>query len=80
VLGLQPPASKPSAKPTSEKAHRKVKKEKVKKATSTVLRMQLLRANPAPKITGANLLPGQVNYLQGKDPSKCKPIFPPTPK
>jgi hypothetical protein len=65
VLALQPPSPKSPAKVAPEKT-----KEKVKKAAPTVLRMQLLGASPAPEISGANPLPGQVNYLQGKDPVK----------
>ncbi len=38
----------------------------------TVLRMRLVGANPAPQITGREVLPGKVNYLLGKDPSKWR--------
>lgn len=36
----------------------------------TVVRMQLVEANPRPKVAGAKRLPGQVNYLLGRDPRK----------
>jgi len=36
----------------------------------TVLRMQLAGASPAPKVAGKGPLPGRVNYLIGKDPSR----------
>ncbi len=36
----------------------------------TVLRMQLLGANPAPRVTGLDKLPGQVNYFTGNDTRK----------
>ncbi|MGA8410046.1 MAG: choice-of-anchor D domain-containing protein, partial [Candidatus Acidiferrales bacterium] len=37
---------------------------------SSVLRMHLDGANPAPDIAGTNLLPGKVNYFMGNDPKK----------
>jgi hypothetical protein len=36
----------------------------------TVLRMQLIGSNSAPKVLGKEALPGRVNYLIGKDPAK----------
>jgi hypothetical protein len=65
VLALQ--QSSPRAKSAPKKSQEKVK---VKKTAPTVLRMQLLGANPAPEISGVERLPGQVNYLQGKDPAQ----------
>lgn len=38
--------------------------------SSTVLRMKLVGANPAPRITGIEPLPGKSNYFLGNDPAK----------
>ncbi len=38
----------------------------------TVLRMRLVGANPTPRVIGQEELPGKVNYLLGKDPSKWR--------
>lgn len=37
-----------------------------------VLHMKLLGANPAPQVSGLDLLPGKSNYLIGNDPSKWR--------
>ncbi|GEM_PF-2682375 len=37
---------------------------------ATVLRMKLIGANPTPRITGTDELPGKSNYLIGNDPGK----------
>jgi len=36
----------------------------------SILRMQLVGANPGAKVTGADELPGKTNYFLGNDPSK----------
>src|SRR5580704_16144917 len=41
-----------------------------KTSRGSVIRMQLVRANSAPAMTGLEALPGKVNYLIGNDPSK----------
>ncbi|MFQ5695334.1 MAG: SBBP repeat-containing protein, partial [Terriglobia bacterium] len=41
-------------------------------ASSTVLRMKLVGANPAPRVTGLDPLPGKSNYFLGNDPSKWR--------
>lgn len=41
-------------------------------ATTRVLRMKLVGANPAASVTGAEELPGKSNYFIGKDPSKWR--------
>ncbi|MGR6034661.1 MAG: DUF7948 domain-containing protein [Candidatus Nitrosoglobus sp.] len=69
VLALQPPSPKSS----TQSAPKRVKE---KKTAPAVLRMQLLGANPAPEIAGVERLPGQVNYLQGKDPVKWRTHIP----
>jgi hypothetical protein len=38
--------------------------------------MKLLGANPSPKMAGESALPGKVNYLIGKDPSKWRTNIP----
>jgi hypothetical protein len=38
--------------------------------SGSILRMNLVGANSAPKIVGKEALPGRVNYLIGKDPSQ----------
>ena len=46
--------------------------QKKPKRQSTVLRTQFVAANPAAKVTGEEELPGKINYLIGKDPSKWR--------
>lgn len=43
---------------------------RVRPASSTTLRMQLLGANPQPAISGLDPLSGKVNYFTGNDPLK----------
>lgn len=43
---------------------------------STVLRMQLLQANPQPEITGLDKLPTVSNYYVGNDPKKFREAVP----
>ena len=38
--------------------------------TGTVLRMQLVGANPQPQVAGLEEFPGKVNYLLGSDPKQ----------
>ena len=38
-------------------------------ASGTVLAMQLAGANPEPRVSGKDALPGRVNYFRGKDPA-----------
>jgi hypothetical protein len=45
-------------------------------ATSRVLRMKLVGANPAASVTGAEELRGKSNYFIGKDPSKWRTNVP----
>lgn len=46
------------------------------KKTGSVLRMKLDGANPSPKITGIDKLPGQGNYFIGNDPNKWRAQVP----
>ena len=43
---------------------------------ATVLRMKLVGANPAPKISGVDELPGKSNYFIGNDPKKWRANVP----
>ncbi|MCX6617417.1 MAG: SBBP repeat-containing protein, partial [Acidobacteria bacterium] len=43
---------------------------------SATLRLKLLGANPEPRITGFNQLPGKANYLIGSDPSQWRANIP----
>ena len=42
----------------------------------TVLRLNLVGANPSPAVAGENLQPGKVNYFIGKDPKKWQTNVP----
>jgi hypothetical protein len=55
----RPDISQPSAQSSS-----------TSETIGTVLRMQFAGANPTPKVVGREPLPGHVNYLIGKDPSR----------
>jgi hypothetical protein len=44
--------------------------------TPSILRLKLLRANPAAKVIGVNELPGKSNYLTGNDPKKWRTNVP----
>ena len=46
--------------------------QKEPKRQSTVLRTQLIAANPAAEVTGEEELPGKVNYFIGNDPAKWR--------
>ncbi len=46
--------------------------DKPRDPKGTVLRMQWAGANPTPRVVGQEELPGKVNYLLGKDPSKWR--------
>ncbi|MFQ5486511.1 MAG: SBBP repeat-containing protein, partial [Desulfobacterales bacterium] len=39
---------------------------------TAVVRMQMVGANPAPKMFGEDILPGKSNYLKGNDPKKWR--------
>ncbi len=67
VLALSKPAApkakadKPSAAP-----------EQRAKTQAAVLRLRLVGANPKPRVTGREALPGKTNYLLGNDRSKWR--------
>ncbi len=46
------------------------------RALSAVLRMRLIGANPAAKVTGGGELPGKSNYFIGNDPAKWRTDVP----
>jgi hypothetical protein len=64
VLSLKKPQVQAKASPSQIKSSPEPKK------SETVLRMQLVGANPTPRIQGKETLPGRVNYLIGKRPSR----------
>jgi hypothetical protein len=64
VLSLNKPQAKTKSSPSS------IKPLPTAETIGTVLRMQLVGANSAAKMVGREPLPGKVNYLIGKDPSK----------
>ena len=43
-----------------------------KPIANDVVRLKLIGANPSPKITGLNELPGKSNYFIGNDPAKWR--------
>src|SRR5207302_3566277 len=44
--------------------------------TQTVVRMNLVDANPEPRVTGLGELPGKANYFVGNDPTKWRTKVP----
>ena len=50
--------------------------KKTQKPNQTVLRMQLVGANPYPNVVGLNKLPGKSNYFIGNDPQKWRTNIP----
>jgi len=46
------------------------KPDQTSQAIATTLHMQLVGANPNPKVSGLDELPGKVNYFRGKDPKQ----------
>ena len=53
-----------------------VEKRKEGAAGGTVVRMELAKANAAPRIVGAEELPGKANYFIGNDPAKWRTNVP----
>ncbi|HSU86129.1 MAG TPA: hypothetical protein VLI42_05305, partial [Chthoniobacterales bacterium] len=60
------PAPPPARKATHATLSQKPKRQ------STVLRTQLIAANPAGKVSGEEELPGKVNYFIGHDPANWR--------
>jgi hypothetical protein len=50
--------------------------EAVLRTSSGVVRMQLEGANPSPRVSGIDELPGQSNYFIGNDPAKWRTHVP----
>jgi hypothetical protein len=69
VLVLTKP-EKPATSPAKKATHAALLPKP--KGQAAVLRAQLVGANEAAKVTGEQKLPGKVNYLTGKDPSKWR--------
>ena len=51
---------------------RSIELQQEKAAEGTVVRMELAGANAAPRVVGAEELPGKINYLIGNDPAKWR--------
>jgi hypothetical protein len=69
VLVLSKP-EKPAPAPDRKAIHSALAQKS--KRQSTVLRTQLIAANPAGEVTGEEELPGKVNYFIGHDPEKWR--------
>jgi Beta-propeller repeat/Abnormal spindle-like microcephaly-assoc'd, ASPM-SPD-2-Hydin len=63
---------KPNASPVTDRLHPKA----VVPKTGAVLRMKLVKANHAAKMTGSDELPGKSNYFIGNDPKKWRSNLP----
>jgi len=62
---------------TRERARvRGLKSEQPEENKTTVVRMQFAGANPTPRVTGLEALPGKANYFIGKDPAKWQTNVP----
>jgi hypothetical protein len=78
VLALRKPVEEPSAtastaSPKTQTAEaEKAKTKTTEPAQAAVLRLQLVGANPIPKVVGEGPLPGKSNYFFGKDPKKWR--------
>ncbi|MCZ6479418.1 MAG: SBBP repeat-containing protein, partial [candidate division NC10 bacterium] len=72
VLVLKNQPSALSDQQSARKEHTK----KTQSPSRTVLRMQLVGANPHPKVVGLNKLPGKSNYFIGNDPQKWRTNIP----
>ncbi len=59
-------------KPTAQRKAARKTPAPSESGGGTVLRMRLVGANPTPRVIGQEELPGKVNYLLGKDPSKWR--------
>lgn len=66
VFSLRGSKVKSDASPSTHRLHQSA----VGPTTNAVLRMKLVKANPAAKVTGADQLPGKSNYFIGNDPTK----------
>ncbi len=64
-------SEKPAATKRKTTTHAPLTQKKPKQQ-STVLRTQLVAANPAAKVSGEEELQGKINYFIGKDPSKWR--------
>jgi len=62
--------SKPQVKQSAVSHQPAAKPERTAENNTTVLRMQLLSANPTPEVGGMEELPGKSHYFLGNDPKK----------
>ncbi|MFQ5717030.1 MAG: SBBP repeat-containing protein, partial [Nitrospinales bacterium] len=70
VLVLSKPVE--GAKKDSNPAEQLPESKKPQAMKTAVVRMQMVGANPAPKMFGEDILPGKSNYLIGNDPKKWR--------
>lgn len=77
VLGLSKPAAINQEMPSASVKRGGERPSTTDKAVATaVLRMQLVSANPEPRIIGVEALPGKVNYFRGNDPKQWRTNIP----
>jgi len=80
VLTLTKAKDQPAAVGNPGEGKAEPEKMALKKAPSIpatdVVRIQMLGANPTPRITGLNELPGKSNYFTGNDPKKWRTNVP----
>ena len=75
VLALRKPVA--SNRPRRGNASpRNAEAEQAPAAPPAVLRMKLVGANPSPRVTGLEALPGKSNYFLGNDPDKWRTNMP----
>ncbi len=71
VLALRKPVA--SNRPRRDNGTpRNAEAEQAPAAPTAVLRMKLVGANPSPRVSGLEELPGKSNYFLGNDPSKWR--------
>src|SRR3989442_11717625 len=75
VLSLSRPTT-PTAQGRMDPAAMGQEVAEDKAITTTVLRMRLVGANPAPDVSGLEELPGKSNYFIGNDPKKWRTNVP----
>jgi uncharacterized protein (TIGR03437 family) len=74
ALHLQTPSGGEWSNPNPQA--KQTKQAETRKEQSTIVRIKLVNANPAPEIAGRTELPGQSNYFIGNDPTKWRTNVP----
>jgi hypothetical protein len=75
VIALRKAVPQPEGK-NGMPGRQRVEPQKEEGAGGTVVRMELVGANAAPRVAGAEELPGKVNYFIGNDPAKWRTNVP----